>query len=288
MPPGVARNRFPISLFATPQPLHQELFYTVLRAGHLIAGPEHHIQRDHFPGHEMILCLRGNGWVRIAGRTHPVNPGQFVWINCHRPHEHGAVPENPWEVYWIRAEGPKLTRLGEVLDVAKAPVFSEFDTATAAGLFEELFRHVAVESPEAPALIHAAVARLVALMYCARQQQQPASEPAIPPALSKAVAHMKQAYFERLRVADLARLSGMSVSHFNRVFRRALDTSPIDWLRNERIRQAQRRLVETTDSIQSIAEQVGYSDRFFFSKDFKRQTGMTPRQFREGEAQRSE
>ena len=29
-----------------------------------------------------------------------------------------------------------------------------------------------------------------------------------------------------------------------------------------------------------IAEEVGYRDRFFFSKDFKRLTGFTPREFR--------
>ena len=101
-------NRFPVSLYATPSPAHQDVFYTVPRAGHIIAGPAHHIKRDHFPGHELILCLRGRGWTRIAGRTHKVGQGDLVWINCHHPHEHGAVTEEPWEVFWIRAEGPHI------------------------------------------------------------------------------------------------------------------------------------------------------------------------------------
>lgn len=41
--------------------------------------------------------------------------------------------------------------------------------------------------------------------------------------------------------------------------------------------------METTDAIQEIAGQTGYSDRFFFSKDFRRLTGHTPREFRERE-----
>ena len=36
----------------------------------------------------------------------------------------------------------------------------------------------------------------------------------------------------------------------------------------------------TDDAVPWIAEEVGYRDRFFFSKDFKRLTGMTPREFR--------
>jgi AraC-like DNA-binding protein len=75
----------------------------------------------------------------------------------------------------------------------------------------------------------------------------------------------------------------MSASHFSRIFKAAFGTSPIDWLRRERISQAKRRLVETTDAIKEIAEQTGYSDRFFFSKDFRRLTGHTPREFRRRE-----
>ena len=51
----------------------------------------------------------------------------------------------------------------------------------------------------------------------------------------------------------------------------------------ERISQAKRRLVETADAIKEIAQQTGYSDRFFFSKDFKRLTGHAPREFRQRE-----
>ena len=71
----LSENSFPVSLHSTPSPLHQEVFYTVPRAGHLIAGRSHHIQRKHFPGHELILCLRGRGWTRIEGQLHKVASG---------------------------------------------------------------------------------------------------------------------------------------------------------------------------------------------------------------------
>lgn len=281
MPRAPVRSRFPVSLFATPSPQHQEVFYTVPRAGHLVGGPEHHVRRDHFPGHELILCLRGRGWVQIGGRRHDVRPGQIGWINCHHPHEHGADPRAPWEVYWIRMEGPKLARLAELLDVENAPVIVGFDSAAAAPIFREIFATLASDVPEAPALIHASVARLIALAFAARQREP--HEPAIPPVLQRAVQRMKLFYFERHRVDELAALAGMSPTHFSRVFKAAFGTSPIDWLRRERISQAKRRLAETDDAVKEIATQVGYADRFFFSKDFKHLTGLTPGQFRQRE-----
>ena len=97
---------------------------------------------------------------------------------------------------------------------------------------------------------------------------------------------MKLFYFEPQTVPELAALAGMSPSHFSRVFKSAFGTSPIDWLRRERISQAKRRLADTSDDIKEIAEQVGYADRYFFSKDFKKHTGFTPSQFRAREADR--
>ena len=281
MPKAPAVSHFPVSLFATPGEQHQDVFYTVPRAGHLVAGADHHIRRDHFPGHEWILCLRGKGWVKVAGRTHEVAAGEWVWINCHQPHEHGAQAADPWEVLWIRTEGPRLVRLAELHGVAQAPVFVGFDFESAAPLYQEIFDLMQSSSPDAPVFIHAAVARLLALAVSARQRQP--DEPAVPPVLGKAVRHMKLFYFERHRVEDLAALSGLSPTHFSRLFKAAFGTSPIDWLRRERITQAKRRLTETHDAIKEIAAQVGYADPFFFSKDFKYLTGFTPGAYRRRE-----
>lgn len=283
MPKRPRKTHYPVSLYATPSPAHREVFYTVPRAGHVVAGPEHDIQREHFPGHELILCLRGRGWVQVAGRTHPVSRGQLAWINCRRPHHYGPVKTDPWEVYWVRMEGPQLEPMCSILEVTANPVFEHFDGAAAAPVFREIFELIPSDAPEAAALIHAAVARLLALAFCARRHQV-AADPVVPPALSRPVERMKLFYFERHTVAGLARLAGMSPTHFARIFKSTFGTSPIDWLRRERISQAKRRLAETGASIKEIAEQTGYHDRYFFSKDFKKHTGLTPREFRQREA----
>jgi len=272
-------SEFPISLFATPNPQHQEMFYTVPRAGHLLGGIDHHVSRDHFPGHELIYCLNGNGYVRVGGRVHPVGAGSLVWINCHHPHEHGALENDPWEVLWIRVEGPKLATMCEILSVHTNPVVGQFPRRMMTPVYRTIFEALPDESTAGAARIHAAVARLVALVF-GRRPGVPVRAERVPPVLLRAVERMKLFYFERFTVAQLAGLCGMSPSHFAHAFKRAFGTGPIDWLRRERINQAKRRLVGTQDRIEEIALQVGYSDRFFFSKDFKNYTGPSPRESR--------
>jgi AraC-like DNA-binding protein len=57
----------------------------------------------------------------------------------------------------------------------------------------------------------------------------------------------------------------------------------VDWLRRERINRAKRRLGEGEDRIRAIAAELGYGDPFYFSRDFKKLTGLSPRRYREQE-----
>ena len=277
--PTERRAHFPVSLYATPSDVHREVFYTVVRAGLLIGGNDHHINRDHFPGHELILCLRGQGYVFIAGRRHPVSAGDLVWVDCGHPHRHGPEASDPWEVMWIRADGLRLSQIASLLDIENQPVFSGMEVSQLQIWYEHIFAQMRSNAASAAAFIHADVAQLIAAA-CAQRLNQPLT-PRTNPILQPAIEQMRLFYFQPFRVADLAKRCGLSASHFNRLFKTAMGTSPIDWLRRERITNAKRRLVESDEVIKRIAEQVGYQDRFFFSRDFKHVTGQTPSQFRE-------
>jgi AraC-like DNA-binding protein len=102
-------------------------------------------------------------------------------------------------------------------------------------------------------------------------------------ALQKTIDDLNLYFYRSWRVEDLAEIADMSVPNFFRCFRRVTGSTPINFLRRVRINQAKRRLIESTDSIKEVAEQVGYSDQFYFSRDFKHHTGMSPSDFRKHE-----
>ncbi len=282
MPQHGQKTDFPISFFATPSALDRELFYTIFRAGHLRAAPNYGVKRDRFHGFEFIYCLSGQARVRVEGQWHAVAPGDLVVFDCHHPHEHKTGTDDPWQAYWVRIEGPRLERMCSILAIAQNPVIHINDDKAIRHTYSEIFTLLASEETQKAPKLHAALANLIA-QTCAAHQLPPQEAP-LSPKLQAAVNYMRQNYFEVIRVENLAARTGLSPSQFNRLFRQAYNTSPIDWLRHERINQAKRRLAETTDPIEWIATQVGYQDRFFFSKDFKRMTGLTPRDFRRRES----
>lgn len=273
------------NLYATPADWQRDLFYSVVRGGHLRAGYEHRIQRETYPGHEFILCLAGQGWVQVAGKRHLVGPDELLWVNCHHPHAYGASSKQPWELYWIRVEGRPLDRVASLLEIRSQPVIRNFNTRAASLEFERIFHHMTGTRPSEAALVNAAVTAIIALAFEARLSDTDEIRPELPMPVQKALEKMRLYFHTAIRVSDLAALSGMSESHFSRLFKSCIGTSPIDWLRRERINQAKHRLIESEDPVKEIARQVGYSDQFFFSKDFKKMTLLTPTQFRIQERQ---
>ena len=80
--------------------------------------------------------------------------------------------------------------------------------------------------------------------------------------------------------SELAGLCHMSEDHFIRRFREAVGISPAQYIIKRRIALAAQRLLFTGESIDEVAQSTGFSDRFYFSRVFARETGIPPAKYR--------
>ncbi|MBP2637843.1 MAG: rhaS 7 [Firmicutes bacterium] len=96
----------------------------------------------------------------------------------------------------------------------------------------------------------------------------------------KAAEYMENHYMEPLTVPELARQHGLSSRQFAYLFQKHKKMSPNKFLIEYRMRRARELLCTAACSVADISARVGYSDPYYFSKLFKRQTGLSPRLFR--------
>jgi AraC-like DNA-binding protein len=73
---------------------------------------------------------------------------------------------------------------------------------------------------------------------------------------------------------------GISSSHCNRMFKEWLETTPMEYLATQRMNYALLLLEETHLSIKEITFACGYSDPLYFSSQFRKRIGCSPRAFR--------
>ncbi|NVK02234.1 MAG: helix-turn-helix domain-containing protein, partial [Oceanospirillaceae bacterium] len=75
---------------------------------------------------------------------------------------------------------------------------------------------------------------------------------------------------------------GLSTRQLERLFRQHLNTSPTAYYMSLRLENARQQLKNTTLPIQTIARAAGFSSTSYFSRCYRKQFGVTPREARTG------
>lgn len=94
------------------------------------------------------------------------------------------------------------------------------------------------------------------------------------------VRHIERNFFAVTSMAEMARLCGLSSTHFNRRFRELLRMTPTDYLRSVRVQAARRLLGASQRTLAEIAHETGFTDQSHFTRCFRQATGMTPLAYR--------
>jgi AraC-like DNA-binding protein len=99
-------------------------------------------------------------------------------------------------------------------------------------------------------------------------------------ALGLVLVHMRKHFAEPLSNVALARIAGRSVRAFERMFRRQMQATPQQFLRRLRLRLACRELTTSRRPLAAIAAGHGFCDQSHFVREFRREFGLTPGDYR--------
>jgi len=99
--------------------------------------------------------------------------------------------------------------------------------------------------------------------------------------LERAMAYLNDRLDGSIKVPELAKLVGVSPSHLTAMFHRATGGGVLAHHSALRMARARQLLDGTLATISDIADEVGYDDPLYFSRQFRRFHGVSPTQFRQ-------
>ena len=98
--------------------------------------------------------------------------------------------------------------------------------------------------------------------------------------LKQATAYIRSHYMKPITIGDIADALNKNASYFSHLFKKEAGISCIDYLTNVRIEKSKHLLATTNLLTYEISEKVGFTEYRYFSKQFKKSTGMSPTEYR--------
>lgn len=98
--------------------------------------------------------------------------------------------------------------------------------------------------------------------------------------INEAVQFINMNYARQISQTDVADASNVSTAYLSRLFKEEMNIGFQEYLTKVRLKNAERMLAETNLSVKEIALAVGYPDEKYFSRIYKKVTGIKPSEYR--------
>lgn len=101
----------------------------------------------------------------------------------------------------------------------------------------------------------------------------------------RAVDYVKRNYMKKITLEEVASYVYLSPSYFSKIFKEEMGKNFNSYLNHIRIEMSKRLLLDDSVVLVDVSNIVGYEDQSYFSKVFKKLTGVSPGKFRESRGQ---
>lgn len=197
------------------------------------------------------------------------------------PTEHSGHVVRPLRILELNA---RINDDAPLRDQLALPVMLDFKPSDMVnGLLNLLSTGETLMQPQSGTIAisrHLAAARLVELLLASAGKSPP--DRSTPPQ-DEQLAHLRRFLFANMAGqvtnTDMARHLGMSRSAFCQWARTHLDCSPARYMRLLRLERGQEWLAQGEQDMEQIARQTGFSDRYHFSKEFRKHFGHPPAEY---------
>ncbi len=281
---GAAKNLYdpamstPTSPRDTPAPPPD-----LLVTGHFCEGDGYAAYRRHGSGNWLVTyTMAGQGLYRQPGLTLQARPGDLVLLAPGALHDYAVPSHGWWEFLWAHFHPRpawlswwRLPEVGQGLHHAAVPgpvrprVEQTFLTLHADACGDDaLRREFALNGLEQVLLLAA--------------REHAAARPPLDPRVQEVLDLMSADLAAPHTLGTLADAVALSPSRLAHLFKREVGDSVGGTVLTLRLRQAARLLLFTTRPVGNIAADVGFSSAFYFSRQFHRHYGASPRAYRAG------
>ncbi len=268
-----------------------EMFYTILNKEkslpYYVKGiGVNYVQGDidrQETGHEdaqLFFTCSGEGTLVMDGVTYAMKSGSALFLPKGYKHEYHPLPNQKWVTYWVSFSGQGVNEMLDIINLQTAKFMEFLSIDRICRIMKRIIK--TLKSDRIYGNYYASVYLYELFVEVNKQMHNIVSENDFNAdnRMVLVIDYIEEHYHDKIKLQTLCVISDLSEQHLCRLFKKYLDTRPMEYLEKLRINEAKKKLMSTNKAVQIIAEDVGYENAAYFSKIFKSHEGMTPTEFR--------
>lgn len=232
---------------------------------------------------ELVYIVEGHGTHMIGDDVYETGPGDVLIYNVGVPHDERPRGDQPLQYFSCGITGLRLKGQPEncIFPAEVEPVLPMGEQGAPVGALFAMLRE-AITDNSAHTLEQARflmISLLLLVLGYAKTNAVPRAAEAY--TLGQRIKqYIDQNYLQNLTLTTISAHLGISPYYLGRLFKEKTGYSPMQYIINRRMGEAQTLLISTQDSVTHIAERVGYDNPNYFNLLFKKNIGVTPGQYR--------
>lgn len=228
--------------------------------------------------YQLIYIKSGVGYFKNGDIETKVNSGHVIFYKPDMPQIYTYFKEDKTEVFWIHFSGTLVEKILSdikfndiyIVPFSNGNIFIE----TTNVIFDEMRRRDDCWNIKC-------CSQLISLMVeIKRNTIEPIAIKSNIEAVRRVCSAIEENYFSDTSNKEYAKSCDMSVSNFLRIFKELMGTTPQQYKIFHRIKAAENMLTSSSYSISQISQIIGFSDRLYFSRVFKKVDGISPSEYR--------
>ncbi len=229
----------------------------------------------------LAFCTKGSGIVLISGEHVPVSGDQFFIIPKGEVFKYYSVISENSKLFIIHFDGKSSVLLEKEFSVVRNLIPSVNNlVANREMLFDEIFNNLSRGfHDENLEYVNFCFGHLLATFIYANKTSDDLADESNP-VIRHAIDYMNKNLNLKLSLNQISKEAGYSPTYFTTLFKKETNYSPLSYFSHLKIVKACEFLDYTRIKVKEISFKLGYIDPYYFTKDFKKKMGMSPRQYR--------
>ncbi|MFW6289820.1 MAG: helix-turn-helix domain-containing protein [Mariniphaga sp.] len=229
----------------------------------------------------LAWCTRGEGIVLLANEQVPVGSDQFFIVPQGQTFKFYSVLKNNSRFLVAGFNGSLTHRMSGDFSVVRNLVPSVKNmVANREMLFEEIFNNLSKGfHPRNIEYVNLCLGHLLGTFIYANRNSEDLAEESNP-VIHRTIQFLEKNLHKKLTLQQIASEAGLSPTYFTTLFRKQTNYSPLNYFSHLKILKSCEFLDYTRMKVKEISFQLGYTDPYYFTRDFKSKMGMSPRQYR--------